>query len=165
MRKGYHFSRGILNVFLLLLLVLTGSCRHLNQSVNKADDECIQSYLDGKVLNPSFGGKVFSSHKILLVENDKIYVWGYLQEYYKKTGILEEGTGMSGPLVLNIKKDGDKIAVISHVAPRDGDLYSADIRNLFPKQIRELIIAFPESSELKELRNITRKRAEKMYFF
>jgi hypothetical protein len=85
-----------------------------------------------------------------------------MQEYYKKNGKLEIGTGWSVPLILNIERISAQIVVKNHIAPRDGELYVKDIQNQYPKKIQQTIFDFPGSPEIRILENTSRKRAEEM---
>ena len=67
-------------------------------------------------------------------------MWAYLQEYYIKDGKTVLGSGWSVPLVLNVEKTQDVINIKSHDAPRDGDLYSEDIKRLFPKEVQQALL-------------------------
>ena len=147
--------------YLLLIITLSGiySCQLKTNDAQAADDQTIQQYLDKNVLSPAFGGKVFSSHKIFLTEPDKIYLWAYMQEYYKKTDSIRYGTGWSVPLILHTTGKPGALIIQSHTAPMDGERYSMDIKNTYPLQIQNTVFQFPASTELKTMEKTAHQRA------
>ncbi|MEI6123208.1 MAG: hypothetical protein WCQ95_06210 [Bacteroidota bacterium] len=145
---------------LLLVVVSLVSCRPKSTSSTQDKNNAIEIYLDSKVMQPSFGGKVFSAHKVLESDKDKFYVWALLQEYYKKDAKTLAGSGWSVPLILNISESQGKLTIVSHVLPRDGDLYGEDIKKLFPKEIQQQVFDFPGSVEMQKLEELSKKRSE-----
>jgi hypothetical protein len=152
----------ILTGALSLLLIFTG-CQPKNQTPegsSTADDQnVIEKYLDEKVMQPGFGGRIFSAHQIFTSETDKIYLWALLQEYYKKDGQTLTGTGCSVPMVLNIRRENGKMIILNHSTPGDGDRYAADIRKMFPAGIHQKIFDFPGSADMRSLEDRSKKRA------
>ena len=144
----------------IVLLAAVASCSSRNSApVPQKEQDAIQKYLDTKVMEPAFGGKIFSAYKVFKKENNKIYIWAYLQEYYKKDGKTEPGSGWSVPLVLNVEENESGLKVISHLAPGDGELYAADIKKLFPKEIQQQIFDFTGTEEMRELENTSKERS------
>jgi hypothetical protein len=148
----------LLSIALALFLFSCGGSKTVNTAV---DNAVIEKYLDEKVLEPSFGGKIYSSHKVFGTDGDKIFIWAYLQEYYKKEGKCEAGTGWSVPMVLNTSTTNGKLSIISHTVPVDGDMYSSDIKKLFPVAFHQQIFDFTGSSDIKDLEKRSLQRAEK----
>jgi hypothetical protein len=139
------------------------SCNPNNSTIKEPNQDFIQKYLDENVLNPEFGGKVFSTCKIFSSKSDKIFIWAYMQEFYKKDGKIEPGTGWSVPLVLNIEKINGNATIKSHNAPRDGELYSEDTKKLFPNELQRIIFDFQASQEIRELEKKSHERAKNYY--
>jgi hypothetical protein len=144
---------------ILFCLIILNACNNAKTSAPIANTDVIQKYLDEKVMQPSFGGKVFSAHKIFKTENDKIYLWAYLMEYYKKDGKTEQGSGWSVPLVLNTTGSGANLIITSHQAPGDGDMYGEDIKKLFPKDIQQQVFDFSGSPEMPSLEKKSKDRS------
>ena len=96
-----------------------------------------ESYLVANIITANFGGKVFCSYKPLgaLDIEDEMYVWALCQEYYLKENVLTEGTGASLPIAIVVKNG----KIIEHKVPRDGSLYSQDIKTIFPKDVQKKI--------------------------
>lgn len=129
-------------------------------TVTGTENKLILDYLDQKVFSPNFRGKVFSAYKLLGRETGKLYIWATIQEYYKKDGILETGTGWSVPLVLNLAESSGSEKITSHISPRDGSLYSKDIEKLFPRVLQKTILYFPSNSE--QVKEVGRKLNERV---
>jgi hypothetical protein len=119
---------------MLLILLLAGCSEPGSISVTEKDKQEIEKYIRQEVMSPNFGGEVFSAYEILGSDENKgeLYLWALIQEYYKKGTEIEQGTGMSVPMVLKIDQSKDSFKVLSHTLPRDGSLYAEDIKNLFP---------------------------------
>ncbi len=103
-------------------------------------------------MHSTFDGNVYSVFEILHADKKagEIYVWALIQEYYKTETDLENGTGMSVPMVLHVEKNGEDLQILGHTLPRDGSYYSGDIKVLFPKSIQSKIISY-SSKYIEEL--------------
>lgn len=151
-----------LMVLVLFFSFVFVSCNQKTSTPSKKEYEAIEKYLDNNVMETSYNGKIFSSHLIFMKQSDKIYLWAYMQEYYKREGKTHLGSGWSVPLILNIENSAKGIIIIGHKAPCDGELYSKEIKELFPEKIQQQIFEFPGTQEMKKLEEISRKRSEKM---
>lgn len=153
--------------FILALSVSTFmlSCgnREVKQTPSQSDNDAIEKYLDEKMMNPEFGGKVFSSHEIFQKTDDKIYMWAYLQEYYKKDNVIQQGTGWSVPAVLIIENSVEGLKILSHKVPGDGENYSKDIKSMFPDDIQKKIFDFSGTESIQKLEKSSKERAEKYF--
>jgi hypothetical protein len=132
-------------------LCLCFSCGGSKATAPAVSSDIIEKYLDEKAMTPAYGGKVFSAHKIFKTAGDHIYIWAYLQEYYKKDGQTIEGSGWSVPMVLNTSTLAGVTSIISHEVPGDGEQYNSDIQKLFPQDIRQQINDFSGTAELPQL--------------
>jgi hypothetical protein len=120
---------------LLLILVLAGYARSSGSiSVTAENHQEIEKYIREEVMSPNFGGEIFSAHEILGSNEKKgeLYIWALIEEYYKEDSKIEQGTGMSVPMVLKIDQTEDSLQVISHTLPRDGSDYANDLKDMFP---------------------------------
>jgi len=95
----------------------------------------IEKYLDTQVMQPCFGGRIFSAFKIFSKKEDNVFLWAFLQGYYEKDGKTILGSGWLVPLVLEIERNTDGINIIGHKTPRNGELYGQDIKKMFPENI------------------------------
>lgn len=118
----------------------------------------IENYLDAKVITANFGGKVFCSYKFLgalgIEDRDEVYIWALCEEYYSKQGVLTQGTGASLPVALVFKK----CEIVEHKEPRDGSLYSQDIKAIFPSDVQKEISR--EQDFISNLSSENRLKAE-----
>ena len=112
-------------------------------------------------MQPSFGGKIFSAHYVFKSEDGKIYIWAFLQEYYKKSGKTELGSGWSVPMVLSTETHAGVMSIAGHETPHDGSQYGDDIRRLFPKELHQKIFDFSGTDEMRSLEKHSVERAEK----
>lgn len=149
-------------LFVLLLTLIAVSCSQKKKQLTVTNVKQIEKYLDTKVMVPAYDGVVLSAHKVLMQDNNTLYVWAYLQEYYKKDGKTMLGSGWSVPLILTLEENADGIMVKNHKYPRDGELYSKDIRELFPSEIQQQILDFPASQDLRKLQEISLKRSKNL---
>jgi hypothetical protein len=131
--------------------------KNLKQS-NKQDniDDVISNYLEQKFDFKSIGGVVFEAHELYGTEkkDDKTYayIWSVQQEYKYTDGKLENGAGLSIPLVLIMSMDKDsKYTVLEYKVPKDGEQYASSIKELFPKEYHEKILTRTNSAELEEI--------------
>lgn len=158
--------KNILTTGRLLVLIcisfVIGSCQQKTSVPDKKNTDNIEKYLDTKVMETAYNGKVFSAHKVFMEQDNKIYLWAYMQEYYKRDGKTLLGSGWSVPLILTIENSPEGITVKGHTAPRDGELYSLDVKDLFPEKIRQEIFDFPGTQEMRQLQEISLKRSEKL---
>lgn len=139
---------------MLLILLLAGCSQSGSITVSEKDKREIDKYIRQEVMSPNFGGEVFSAYEILDSDRKKgeLYIWALIQEYYKEGTGIEQGTGMSVPMVLKIERTGDSLTVLSHTLPRDGSFYAEDIKDMFPYFAGRKAIDHPDKvvSELIE---------------
>ncbi|KNY28295.1 hypothetical protein [Pseudobacteroides cellulosolvens] len=119
-------------------------------------DDVISKYLEQKFDFKAIGGVVFEAHELYGVEkkDDKTYayIWSVQQEYKYTDGKLENGAGLSIPLVLVMNADRDnKYTVLEYKAPKDGEQYASSIKEMFPKEYHEKILTRTNSAELEEI--------------
>jgi hypothetical protein len=150
-------------LFSVILFILSMSCSNSKKDLSQKDDGVVQKYLDEKVMQPSFGGKVFSAFNVLKRESGKLYIWAYMQEYYKKENKIELGTGWSVPMEIDIEETTWGISIKDHFTPGDGEIYSKDILVHFPDDIQKQIFDFSGTPELQKLENACKQRAREYY--
>lgn len=159
----HNYSIFLSWMLIAMVSMLAFSCGNSKiETIPVADAGVIQNYLDMKVIDPAFGGKIFSAHKIFHSDAGCIYIWAYMQEYYKKDDKLESGTGWSVPLVLYVDMTSGKLRILGHIAPGDGEVYANDIKRLFPKSIQKEILNYPTSDNARKLEGEALQRAQKL---
>lgn len=136
-RLLWHF------ILLVFVIMLIAGCRlqpgnqpsQLPPST-ELEGESITDYLTENIGIAGFGGKVFCAYEFLdadLQMDASVYVWALCQEYYWNQDALTSGSGISLPVALQTKSVGDKVEIIGHHIPRDGEYYGSDIREVFPR--------------------------------
>lgn len=123
---------------LILLTFLLVSCKSINinennenndTTISEKSEKIITEYLDNTIIGYDIsegGKKCYTAFEVLGIRDNKIYLWMH----------KEAIAAMSSPIVLNVENiDDDEIIITSHEVPRDGPLYSEDMKKLFPKGI------------------------------
>ena len=108
-------------------------------------EDYIQRYLETSLESPGFGGKMFCTYELYGKEakedRQQLYLWAFCMEYYVKQGILQEGTGVSVPVVLVSVPSGHGEMIETHFQPVDGEDYGNSIRKIFPPKYHKAIFA------------------------
>lgn len=143
------------------LLLLTGCS---NSAVTEEDRMEIERYISQEVMDPNFGGEVFNAYEILATNGEKgeIYLWALIEEYYKEGAEVEQGSGMSVPMVLKVDRSEGAFKVISHTLPRDGSFYADDIKEMFPYFAEIKALDYPSIHIKKLIEEVETEVAEKL---
>ena len=86
--------------------------------------------------------KTFVSMKIYLIEEKKndsifnIYALVLQEKYYLENNEIKQDSGSSIPYKFVIEKKDDKYAVKDSRIARDGSYYEDDMKNIFPREVR-----------------------------
>jgi len=166
-----NMKRLYLNKIILLLsfcmIFSIISCNNKSQvsgpELSKRSSDILQKYLDEKVIRPLYSGKVFSAFSLFKNEGDTLYIWAYMQEYYKEDNAIKQGSGWSVPMEIIIKETPQEVIIKRLFTPSDGDMYTKGIRNHFPADIQKQILDFPGTPEVKELEKYCEERADKFF--
>ena len=103
-----------------------------NYLVEKGDNEEKHNNLE----------KTFVSMKVYLLEEEKkdslyyVYAWVVEGKYYLENDILKQGSGYSIPFKFKVMKNESGYRVVDSRIPRDGSYYSNDMKNIFPRSVR-----------------------------
>ena len=95
----------------------------------------VEAYLEANVGIASFGGQVFCAHEVLDAQQSadrQLFLWALCLEYKLEQGVLQPGSGVSGPVMLQLEEQGE-LNIVSFSVPRDGAYYGPDIRAIFPR--------------------------------
>ena len=124
----------------------------LNGKIEKAVTDYLltQGYFSWKV-SPD-------SQNLCVVENlsEKqsfpLYFWSYCMEYTVKGGHLEVLSGSSLPVKINYPNELSLVDFnrFSYEVPRDGSLYSEDIKKIFPTEVQQKIFRFSPGEIIKK---------------
>jgi len=115
------------------------------------DDQLEKFITDYLLTQKSFSWKTITdSRNFCVIENlnpEKdllfpLYVWVRCGEFILQNGELQELSGSSGPAKIDYPNQLSyrDISAMSHEAPRDGSLYSKDIKTIFPLDVQQEII-------------------------
>lgn len=112
-------------------------------------DEAIEQYL---LTQKEFSWKTESDSRNACVferlSSDNILfpspLWVYCSEYKIKDGDIVRLSGMTGPALIDYPNELSFFDIdrFSHQAPRDGSLYSKDIKKIFSKDVQEKILNY-----------------------
>ena len=86
--------------------------------------------------------KTFVSIRTYLIEEIKeeklynVYAWILEEKYYLENNKIKQDSGSSIPYKFVIEQNGDEFKVIDSRIPRDGSYYVIDMKNIFPKSVR-----------------------------
>ncbi|WP_226678590.1 hypothetical protein [Mesobacillus jeotgali] len=147
----------------IIVFLLLAGCS-LNSTVTEEDEQEIEKYISQEVMSPNFGGEIFSAYEILATNEEKgeIYLWALIEEYYKEGEEVEQGSGMSVPMVLKIDRSEGASKVISHTLPRDGSFYADDIKEMFPYFAELKALDYPSNHIKKLIKEVESEVAEKL---
>lgn len=143
----------------LILLIMIGGCLKSN-TINLTSDDYneIEKYLSDEIFRESNNGKTFGTFEILGLDNNEIYIWALIMNYDK--GKNELAGGWSVPLVLMVQRVNGNLEILGFHAPGDGNLYSEDVKKLFPKHLHQRILEYPSSGRVEELKKKLETRAK-----
>ena len=87
---------------------------------------------------------MFTTYEILGTDLNaaEVYLWALIEEYYQEGGNLEQGTGMSVPMVLHAEKNTQSFKILKHTLPGDGSNYIDDIKTMFPSKLHNKIVDY-----------------------
>ncbi|WP_079504431.1 hypothetical protein [Mesobacillus jeotgali] len=140
----------------MLLILLAGCTQSGSIPVTAEDQQEIEKYIRQEVMSANFGGEIFSAYEILGSDHEKseLYIWALIEEYYREGTNIEQGTGMSVPMVLKVDQTESPLKVLSHTEPRDGSFYAADIKDMFPYYAEKKALNYPTSHVDKLVKEI-----------
>ena len=120
----------------------------------------VVDYLESATLDPNYGGEVFADYYEFGMDENKLYIWAYICEYYPKNGQLMKGSAKSSPMIIHLSPDG---AITGHWEPKPGSKYTKSIRDKFQKEYEDDVLNFQNQhkEKLVEIRKSTRQRAQK----
>jgi len=89
------------------------------------------------------------------------YIWVYCSEYDIEEGRLERLSGCSLPVKIDYPNELSfyDLSKFSYEMPRDGSLYSADVKRIFPESVQQLIFDFDSKSIIEK----NKKEAENIF--
>ena len=112
------------------------------------DDENINLAIEKYITNKADKNKKYDSEKTfvamrtyLLEEKEKnklyyVYAWVLEESYYLSKNEIIENSASSIPYKFVVEKINDKFEVTDSRIPRDGSYYAIDMKNIFPRSVR-----------------------------
>ena len=88
------------------------------------------------------GEKTFVSMRVYLIEEKEkdsiyyIYAWVKTGKYYLENEELKKDSGSSIPYKFQVEKINEEYQVTDSRIPRDGSYYVLDMKNIFPRSVR-----------------------------
>ena len=180
----------LISVFLILILMFIIDVRKMNQNeevvfstwgfdyfpaINLNDEEieiAVRNYLIEKGDNESKhydGEKTFVSMRVFLLDevtkddHYNFYAWVLEGKYYLENNEIKESSASSIPYKFVIKKKDGKFIVVDYKIPRDGSYYPKDIKNIFPRDVRNFIDNVHSDGTIKRLQ-LDIDEQTKLYF-
>jgi hypothetical protein len=107
--------------------------------------ESDRDWLNRGLGGPNFGGRVYCAVDLLGQSSDggDVYVWALCEEFYGTKSNVEQGTGVSAPVLLHVNGSGPHIVVTSWQMPGDGAAYAHDIATMFPASVARRVMHGP----------------------
>ena len=143
--------------------------------INLRDKEIEMSIEDYLIDKQKQNGKkheneeVFVSFDVLLIEekNDftlfNIYAWVLEEVYYKEDNNVIQDSGSSIPYKFVVELINDEFVVTDSRIPRDGSYYADDIKNIFPKDVRDKLDKIHHDGTIDKLLLDNKEKVE-LYF-
>ncbi len=155
-------------VVTIIAFTFTGFCSLTNPKMNNISilDEDLQLFLNSQVeerYKTDDDENIFftSSFEILDVKETNsditVYAWILSQEYSCNDGILYEKSGSQIPTIITVKKNGNNYELLEYWEPRDGSLYTDDIKAKFPKFLWWKVL-YTENSLLRQEAECEKRR-------
>ena len=113
--------------------------------------------------------KTFVSMRIFLIDEKEkdnlyyVYAWVLEECFYVENDEIMNESGSSIPYKFVVEKINDKFEVIDSRIPRDGSYYPKDIKNIFPKSVRNEIEKVHQDGTIERLSLQNQQKAE-FYF-
>lgn len=148
----------ILSIIILAGILASVSPAENNSQSGKGIKEKVIAYLEDSALEPGFKGEIFADYYKFGWDENNLYIWAYVCEYYKKDGRLKLGNGRSGPMIIALSQKG---VIKDHWQPEPGEEYPESIKDNFPKKFQDDIFNFQSQDKeiLDKLKDSVRKKA------
>lgn len=121
---------------------------YIRSVLNKID---VENYINNHIGSRNIGRDLFSVYEVLDTEEKdgllKFYLWVRCSEYKNMNGDLQEGTGVSLPMVISVQNQGNNYKIINYETPTGTRHYEDEVKDLFPPQIHEEIFTFYRISQ------------------
>lgn len=113
--------------------------------------------------------KTFASLEIFQIQEDishsifTVYAWVLIENLYLENDLIMQDSGASLPFKFIIRYTNNKYEVIESIVPRDGSYYLSDIKEIFPKIVRNSMNSVYKDGTYERLRLDIQQQA-KLFF-
>lgn len=113
--------------------------------------------------------KKFASLEIFQIQEDishsifTVYAWVLIENLYLENDLIMQDSGASLPFKFIIRYTNNKYEVIESIVPRDGSYYLSDIKEIFPKIVRNSMNSVYKDGTYERLRLDIQQQA-KLFF-
>ena len=130
-------------ILLTLLLLLTVGCTSREFQLSDVDRTVIENYIRTEYRTGGSLGNTLVAVDILGSDRRKeeVYIWALIEEYSFGEIGAEVESGASLPFVLDVDID-DGFAIAGSRIPRDGSMFSEDVKNIFPDRLHDKILDY-----------------------
>jgi len=130
-------------ILLTLLILLTTACRSSEIELSDVDKTVVENYIRSEYRTGGSLGSTLVAVDILGSDKTKeeVYIWALIQEYSFAEADAEIESGASLPFVLEVDVD-EVFAIVGSRIPRDGSMFSEDVKNIFPDELQEEILDY-----------------------
>ena len=150
--------RGFL--FTLIGLIFSTGCRaEISALSDPSLSSLINTYLSKEIGISGFDGEVYCAFDYLQdppTAAGEIYIWALCLEFYGEPDQLQEGSGISLPVALQIQEGDGQFQVTGHLFPGNGSLYGPDVKEIFPASTWGAIL--PVTDEEQDQYNLRANR-------
>lgn len=131
----------------------------------------IENYIvkNGDEHKKNENSKTFASMRTFLIDEKEkdnlyyVYAWVLEECFHYEEGKIINESGSSIPYKFVVEKTNDEFEVTDSRIPRDGSYYSKDIKNIFPRSVRNDIDDVHKDGTIKRLSLSNQQKAE-FYF-
>lgn len=93
-----------------------------------------------------------------------VYAWVLEEKLYTENNEIKKDSGSSIPYMFTVERHGDKYTVTDSRVPRDSPYYAEDIKNIFPKSVRDDMKRSEDDGTFEKLKLENHEQA-RLYFY
>lgn len=131
-------------VLLVTLTLLITGCSSGELDLSDVDKTVVENYIrteyrtGGSLGNTLVAVEILGSHK----GKEEVYIWALIEEYSFGQFGAKVKSGASLPFVLEVDSGDDGFAVTGSRMPRDGSMFSEDVKDMFPAGLRDKVLEY-----------------------
>ncbi len=132
-------------VFLLVMVaIFISGCAPGDMELTDIDKTVIENYIRSEYRTGGSLGNTLVAVDILGsdVRKQEVYIWALIEEYSFGEFDAEVESGASLPFVLEVDTSDDGFAVTGSRMPRDGSMFTQDVKDIFPTELQNRILDY-----------------------